>query len=248
MQRVSRYMRVCMMLSGLVRSNNSEPYLKKFILNRYNVDVYCQAWYTSDSDKEQTQSMIQTCYSPKSILMQPHLNHGKSLKDDVYPELGKIHNTNVCKLYNQGFSQLLSIKAVSNMFEWPQYDFVIRARYDKTSIVKFPDLNTLDTNKFYAPGHTGVFNNAPLFFRDFIFIMPNSYKFYCSAFDYLRDEQFCAEMYQWQHQLPNKYSWYRSQGRYFYPEFVFTYMFEKFNKWDEFIKMHFSEFMVDYMD
>ena len=246
--RVTMFMRVCMMLSGLVRSNSSEQSLKKFILSKYDVDVYCQAWYKDEQDKRQTQTKIQESYSPKAILMQPHLNHKKSIKDDVYPELGKIHNTRVSKLYNQGFSQLLGIKNVSETFDWSQYDFIIRARYDKSNIINFPCLSSLDASKFYAPGHTGVFKDAPLFFRDFLFIMPNTFKFYCEAFDYMRDEQFCNSMYQWQEQLPKMYKWYRSQGRYFYPEFVFTYMFEKFNKWSYFVKKSPEEFMVEYMN
>ena len=234
------------MLSGLLRSNNSEKYLKKFIIDKYNVDVYCQAWYNNNSDRHQTQQKILERYSPKAILMQPNLTHRKSFKDEVYPELGKIHNMNVNRHYDSYFSQFLSIKNVSNMFDWSQYDFIIRARYDRTIIVNFPDLNFLDKSKFYAAGHYNVFKDAPIFFRDFIFIMPNTFKFYCDAFDYIRDEQFCNRMYQWHRELPMKVNWFKPQISFFYPELVFAYMFQEFGKQDYLNKLPPEQFLLEY--
>lgn len=225
-------MKVGLIISGLVRSNSSKNSLINHIIKKYSCDVYCQCWYMSEQTKSIDESIIRESYAPKKLIMQQHINLKDNFSQDYYPELINIHGTH--GLYNQGFSQLLGLKTVSNLFEWSEYDFIIRARYDKINMINFPDLSKLDKNNLYTSCCFNCwYQNHPKFFVDQCFILPNTMKYYCEAFDYLLDRDFCDKMYSWK----TNYS-----GKYFFPELLFAYMIDHFNCRNNFKKLSCNEF------
>ena len=159
-------MKVALLLSGLFRNNNSKDYLFEKIISKYPTDVYCQCWYTSEQNKQESEAKIIEAYSPKKLLMEKHIAD--------YAELIKLHGINFNsaggrKTNNQmHFSHLHGLKNVSNLFDWSQYDFIVRGRYDSCHILTFPDLTTLSKDNFYANCSYNLFIGAPRFFMDIV--------------------------------------------------------------------------------
>ena len=236
-------MRVCLLLSGLIRSNNSFATINQHILTIYKPDVYCHVWYQEQHQKRDIELLLTQQYDPKVIRFEQHLNYNNSI-ESAYPELLQIHRH---RGHPHDYSQLLGIKMVSELIDWSQYDFIIKARYDHFKIHNFPDLRSLSTDKFYASGHDWSTIYSPEMFRDFCFIMPNNFHFYTKGFDYIREPDFCNRMYAWQIQHHLKYTKDEYHAFYFCPELCFSYMFEEFNKWNSFVKMQPSEFMLNYL-
>ena len=219
-------MKVCLMLSGLLRDNTSFASLQKYIMQPYAADVYCQSWYTSEQNKLADERVIMDCYKPKVLLQQQHLPKGS------YADLVRIHGN--AQIYYQGYSQLHALQTVSNMFNWADYDFIIRARYDKINILKFPDLNKLDVHKFYAGNRHPAYMTSADWFMDLVFIMPNMMQSYCSIFDIMHDASVTSSMYNW----PQKHV------NYFYPEFAFRYCLHHLNFEDRYIRLSDDEFLI----
>jgi hypothetical protein len=225
-------MKVALLLSGLFRNNNSKDYLYDKIISKYSTDVYCQCWYTSEESKQQTEEKIIEAYAPKKLLMEKHIAD--------YVELIKLHGLNLNssggrKTNNQmHFSQLHGLKNVSNLFDWSQYDFIVRGRYDSCHILTFPDLTTLSKDNFYANCTYNMWIGAPKFFMDTSFILPNTFSNYFNLFDKLYDPEFIKNMYSW------KENW---NGTNFFPELFFSYYFEYYNCWDKFVKLEQHQFL-----
>ena len=219
-------MKVCLMLSGLLRDNSSFASLQQHILHKYDVDVYCQNWYTSEQSKIADADVIMQSYKPRELLQQQHL--GK----EYYADLVKIHGNT--QLYYQGYSQLHALQTVSNMFNWADYDFIIRARYDKIHIINFPDLNKMHRGLFYAGNRHPAYTSSPDWFMDLIFIMPNMMQSFCSTYDLMHDAALCSSMYAW----PQRHV------DYFYPEFAFRYCLHHLKYEDKYIRMHDDDFLI----
>ncbi len=223
-------MKVALLLSGLFRNNNSKDYLIDKIISKYPTDVYCQCWYTSEQNKQESEAKIIEAYSPKKLLMEKHIAD--------YAELIKLHGYNLATMggrttHNQmHFSQLHGLSNVSSLFDWSQYDFIVRARYDSCHLQAFPDLTTLKKDTFYTNCSYNTFVGNPYFFIDVCFILPNTFN---NFFDFskLYDAEFCKSMYSW------KENW---AGWNFFPELFFSYYFEHYKCWDKFVKMEQHEF------
>lgn len=236
-------MRVCLMLSGLVRNNSTYLYTKSHILDKYSPDVYCHAWYKNEQERIEDTEELTRRYNPKKILMEPHLNLNNALSEKLYPELkanhvqGKIvDNILGQNQINDGLSQFLSLKRVSELFNWDDYDFIIRCRYDKLQIFKFPDLEKLDKSKFYvAANHLRCYSLHPNWFLERVIIMPNDMKEYCNIFDHLRDKEASEKMYKWSHRYTN----------WFFCEYAFAYFLEHMNFYNKLVKMDKSDFLVN---
>jgi hypothetical protein len=171
-------MKICLLLNGLVRDNSSFSYLKDYILDKYDCDVACQYWDVEGSDKTLTES-----YNPKFKKSdKPHEPKDYPYHLSKYPDFIKNYRF---------FAQFLSLKNAADLICWEKYDFIVRARYDKIILCKFPDLYNLDKSKFYAPSHwVGTFDGYPEMFCDPIWIMPSTFKPFCMLFDSMAKEDF----------------------------------------------------------
>lgn len=234
-------MKVCLLLSGLLRNNSSFASLNNFILSKYSCDVYCHSWYNGSQDKQTSEHIITQSYNPVKLIMQPHLNANNNFVSDYYPQLQTLHtypDEHRGRLTNQNFSQLLGLKVVSELVDVSQYDFIIRARYDKTRILTFPDLNSLDVNRFYAScSYNSWFSTHPLLFSDYLFIMSNNMLPVISSFDLLFDAEFCKSMYAFAIE-----QWGRYWDNYFWPELMFAYMIKYSGYSSKFTKLTQPEF------
>ena len=236
-------MRVCLMLSGMLRDNSSYESLKRDIIKPYGADVYCQLWSSSEQNAAAEAHIISSCYEPQQLLQQQHLNTCNNFSQQYYPELQHLYPFNAAHAgnrHNQILSQLLGMKNASNMFNWSNYDFIIRARYDKINLQRFPDLNKLDADTFYADCcYNSWFQQHDKFFVDRNFIMPNTMKHMCQGFDLLYNKEFCANMYNWtQHQCGDKFN------QDFWPEYLLAYMMEYYNLHHKFKKLNCDEYHI----
>jgi hypothetical protein len=189
-------MKIALMLHGqgrnLINGFNS---LKK-ILDNYDVDVYCQVWWDDNIKSngyvgargfypvnQDVPEVIKELYSPKKISVNKSHNF-LNQNDPIYDEYPNLSNIE-CPSKEHYLSQLLSLKIVSNMFNWLDYDFIIRTRYD-IDLISFPNLYEIDNTKFYpAPNEWGTFDETDNFFCDNFFIMSNDMSLYGNIFDFL---------------------------------------------------------------
>lgn len=230
-------MRVALLLSGYVRNNDSSTSLITHIINKYNVDVYCHYWH--DGDDHQHHHELTTLYAPKGIQSSAAIFNTPDYCAKHHAALHHNHVVRSCKNrygypYHHLFSQLLGLQLVSNMFNWADYDFIIRARYDKINIINFPDLHQLSVQKFYAGNRHPAYDEVADYFMDLIFIMPNMMQSYCHAFDLMHSAEVSNRMYTWS----------KSYADYFFPEYVFAYLLEELNFKDRYIKLPHDQFLI----
>lgn len=188
-------MKVALLLSGQGRSSLKKCFtsIKKHILDVYDTDVYCHLWWdekTSNdgfyvgfqnviypTEKDMPQ-IIKNLYSPKKMIIQEQI--------DVWshPDLLNIN----CPDKESFISQLYGLQQVSNLFDWSEYDFIIRWRYD-LEVVNFLNLNELDKTKLHTFCHVLDENGEtgpPFpkhFFDDPGYILPNDMKQFLQFID-----------------------------------------------------------------
>lgn len=162
---------------------------KEVILNRYDTDVFGHMWWQEDGGEYDysSWSRINNCpipkdapkiisdnyhplilgiESPKTFELPPK---AKSFVDNRFTGKHPDGNHWNPKNYSNVLSQLYSINSVANIVKSHiekvkiSYDFIVLARYD-TVLMRFPDLNTCDKNKFYLPGHHPRFPDTIQFF------------------------------------------------------------------------------------
>jgi hypothetical protein len=233
-------MRVCLMLSGMLRDNSSYASLQRDIIKPYGADVYCQFWSSSQQQAAAEAHTISSCYEPVQLLQQLHLNLCNNFSEQYYPQLQQLTPFLVGNRHNQILSQLLGMKNASNMFNWSNYDFIIRARYDKINLQRFPDLNKLDADTFYADCcYNSWFQQHDKFFIDRNFIMPNSMKKICEGFDLLHDKDFCVKLYNWtEKECGDKFTYD------FWPEYLLAYLFTHYGLQHKFKKLSCDEYHI----
>ena len=230
-------MRVALLLSGQVRNNDSSTSLMQHIIKKHHVDVYCQYWHSGDDHQHHEE--LTSCYAPVAIRSDAAVFNTPDYCAQHHAALHANHVHGRPKHryghpYHHLFSQLLGLQLVSNMFNWADYDFIIRARYDKINIINFPDLQKLDVQKFYAGNRHPAYDGVADYFMDLIFIMPNMMQSYCHAFDLMHQADVCNRMYAWS----------KSYADYFFPEYVFAYLLEELNFKDRYIKLPYDEFLI----
>lgn len=147
----------------------------KNIIDRYDTDVYAHAWYSSEGDYEFSSwsnlshhsvpdgalETIAKFYKPSILVhdkpMQFQLpRHVQEYVDGRFS--GGHWNA---RNYSNLMSQLYSIQRVSDYLYLKsqittviKYDFIVLARYD-TLLYNFPDLEELNSQKFYVPNTHG---------------------------------------------------------------------------------------------
>ena len=187
-------MKVALLFFGqprFVDNPEIERVYKSSIIDKYDTDVFCHAWW-KEGDAEfdySSWSKINKCPIPPNALelirekYQPlilvhdeprHFELPQKVKEFIDEKFtGKCPDGDHWnhKNYSNIMSQLWSIKTVSNIFETyrkssevtEKYDWVILARYD-TVLINFPNLEEYNQNKFYLPDHHSRFPDTIQFF------------------------------------------------------------------------------------
>jgi hypothetical protein len=182
-------MKVALLLHGQAR-NLMVGYISLYehILNKYDVDVYCQVWWDEDVKKngylgargtypvdKNTINEIYERYNPKKILVEkPYkVYHGNNFfQSEIFKEYPEYKNLPFSSKEHI-LSQFLSLKNVSSLLVWGDYDFIIKSRYD-INLCSFPNLYNLNKKKFYPAQHNlGTLIENKFVFCDYSFIMAN---------------------------------------------------------------------------
>ena len=176
-------MKVALLLYGQPRGVDKEDVWrshKKFIMDKYDTDVYCHMWYdatckifdmsshatnTNSSVVPQSDSIILERYKPIQHLFEPPRVFDASPYIQAFNEGGYTCSAN----FPNYISQLYSVEQVATLCKRSdiKYDMIIVARYDIV-IDSFPDLDELNPKFFYC------MNNHPRF-PDLFFIFSNMY-------------------------------------------------------------------------
>jgi hypothetical protein len=146
---------------------------KKWIMSKYDTDVFCHTWYSRDYDfkrSEWTEKTLSSIKCPENAIELISSNYNpKLLKHDAPMTFELDSSITNCEKFskhewfiknmpNNYSSQSFSIEEVTKLVEThirntaTRYDFIISARYD-IIIDEFPDLNTLDKKYFYIMNH-----------------------------------------------------------------------------------------------
>lgn len=155
--------------------------IKEKIIDVYNPHVYCHLWWDANikengyhsynrhySVPNNTPEIIEKLYSPKKFLIE------EEIKDLSTYTLNLIS----CPSMLTFLSQLISIQKSLSLFDWSDYDFILKWRYD-LEVIKFPDLSKLDKTKFYTGyNDKSHYYDDPNFFSDLSYILPNDMKQY----------------------------------------------------------------------
>jgi hypothetical protein len=142
---------------------------RKWILDKYDTDVYAHMWFSSDGKYSvathshtngycppNSEEIIRGNYNPKRILVEESKTF--KLREDVKTLITqKFQNTqhweHSSKNMSTFLSQLYSIESAIRLIPEPEkYDLIALCRYDMV-IEHFPDLSTLDSSKFYCMNH-----------------------------------------------------------------------------------------------
>ena len=125
---------------------------KKFILDRYNTDVFIHTWYDENQNKvvecggeyeinENIIKEVNELYNPKNILIE---NQRTDLKEIIHNHPGPPIFPQVSMFYSMMISNDLKKQhELENNFK---YDVVIRSRFD-SGLLKNIDLTIVDENK-----------------------------------------------------------------------------------------------------
>jgi hypothetical protein len=168
---------------GILNSSVFDSH-KKYILDKYDTDVYCHMWYSDSETKfvassfvpsnsdlsiiKNSPDIICSRYNPKKV----HIDTPRTFEFseeiqnilDISYKGGWYNKLHYSNYLSQLFSIESAIKLCDNI---EKYDFIILTRYDIV-IDSFPDLNKLDKNIFYVDQlESGKFNSV-LDYRDMV--------------------------------------------------------------------------------
>ena len=138
--------KIALVLHGQGRSILSAyKSIKKEIIDVYKPDIFCHLWWDDEIKKngyvgygrhyivdKDIPKIVTELYSPKKIVVEPKITDWET------PELTNLK----CGHYQTFVSQLYSIQKACDLFDWSEYDFIIKCRYD-LEIIKFPELDKL---------------------------------------------------------------------------------------------------------
>ena len=183
--------KIALVLHGQGRSIlSAHKSIKKEIIDVYKPDIFCHLWWDDEIKKngyvgygrhyivdKDIPKIVTELYSPKKIVVEPKITDWET------PELTNLK----CGHYQTFISQLYSIQKACDLFDWSEYDFIIKCRYD-LEIIKFPELDKLDEKTFYTGYDNGVFYyDNPIYFSDLCYIMPNDMKQFTQFIDNLNN-------------------------------------------------------------
>ena len=177
---------------------------KNNFLNKYDVDTFCQVVWDEKIEKnkfytgrrgvfeieENTIEKVIEYYNPKKILISKDYAYDDNFEESIFSICPAFLNYKK-KYETDSLFTLLQFKGIyeaSNLFDWNEYDFIVKLRYD-TSIINFPNLELLDKSKFYAYSNIwGTFYNQNDFFCDYGYIMGNSFYEYMQMYKFLQKD------------------------------------------------------------
>ena len=186
------------MLHGQARSfEDAYKLTKKNFLDKYNVDVFCHLVWDDDIKKngytgrrgkfpvnENTPELIVELYKPKKIIVTNDFYFGDE-NDNLYRDLPRFKNLK-CEETFFSLCQLKGISEVSNLFDWSEYDFIIKMRYD-CGFENFPNLYELDSDKIYAArDEWGTLDERPDCMIDLSYIVSSNFKHFVDIFNNLK--------------------------------------------------------------
>ena len=177
----NKNIKIALCLFGYPRMyKESYESIKKCLLDKYNVDVYCHLWWEKDSKipiaqwnlnkqkniimKEDIIENIKRLYNPKKLIVENPKNFNHILDEKVvkiyselYKEVGDINKIRLEYCIKSNPSMFYSMTESTNMVNYNNnYDFVIRTRYDIClNETYLPDIHILDKNIIHIPDQFG---------------------------------------------------------------------------------------------
>ena len=171
----NKNIKIALCLYGYPRMyKESYATIKKCLLDKYNVDVYCHLWYEKDCKipvaqwnlnkqkdiimKNDIIDNIKLLYNPKKLVMENpnNFNHildekVKNIYYELCKEISNINNIRLNYCIEHNPSMFYSMTQSTDMVNYDNnYDFVIRTRYD-ISLNELPDIHILDRNIIHIP-------------------------------------------------------------------------------------------------
>ena len=161
-------MRVALLLFGQPRYLDDErPYLeyKKWILDRYETDVYVHTWFDENVESYDVSSWtnigscpvlpdsierIESLYSPKILVHEPPqtFQFDEHVSDYIDKKFTGKTDRWTLKNYSNLLSQLKSIQSVGRLYQ-DTHDMIVLSRFDCIIDVFPSNLSKLDKNKLY---------------------------------------------------------------------------------------------------
>jgi hypothetical protein len=193
-------MKIALMLHGQARNfEDSFPITKKNLLEKYDVDVYCHLVWDENIKKngyssrrgnfksnEDTPNLIQKFYNPKKIIITEDFYYGKD-EEKLFKDFPRFHSISNWDLFFS-MCQIYGISQVINLFDWNDYDFIIKLRYD-CGIEILPNLFELEKNKIYAVRDwDGSLDDKEDGFIDLSYILSNNFKNYVDMYNNLKTD------------------------------------------------------------
>jgi hypothetical protein len=230
-------MKIALMLHGQARHFlHTYELNKKNIIDKYDVDVFCHLTWDEEIKKngyvgrrnvysvdENTPDKIIELYKPKKIVITEEFRLGEN-EQKILNDFNRFKNVVNCQ---NSFFTLLQFKGISEaskLFEWSEYDFIIKMRYD-CGFIALPNLHELNKNKMYVGRDDwGTCDDRPDCFIDLTYIVPNTFQNFVNVYDNLKiDEEFI-----------NIYG----------TEPVYTYYLHKFGLVDKLVKMDRTQYIL----
>lgn len=190
-------MRVSIILFGQPRFvEECFPQIQEKILNNYDCDVYCHMWWNDNikkngytgkrgrfNVKENLPDIVKELYNPKKLLLQDDLSESKNNSWKIYEQYPNLRKYMTYPSAHHYLSQMLAFQSVSELFDWSEYDLVMKWRYDIVP-TNLPNFNDLDFKKFYpCYSQYPTFSTEMYKFTDIGFIMPNDFLNFSKIFD-----------------------------------------------------------------
>jgi hypothetical protein len=142
-------MRLALCLSGQPRSYfEAQKYIKKNLLDKYNVDVFAHSWRIPGALEQLTLSeQINFIYEPLYNISD--FNLPESINSDMFVS-NSSHPANFCTSMFYSIYRANEFRIRYEMQNNMKYDFVIRSRFD-FALNKVIDFSSLESGTVYIP-------------------------------------------------------------------------------------------------
>lgn len=175
-------MKLALCLSGQPRSYaKAFQYIKKNLLDHYNVDVFIHSWKAkSSTNQAQLFEYIGGLYGPVTIFFDNELPN--TINSDLRVPNAS-HPANFCTSMFYSIYRSNDFRIRHQTLNDVKYDFVVRSRFD-LALNKLIDFETLEKGKVYISKDTDGPN--PLLNDQFAIADPDTMNVYASTFLNLR--------------------------------------------------------------
>lgn len=143
-------MRIALCLSGQPRSyKKAHEYLKRNLLDRFNVDVYLHTWRPKVG-RIAVYDDLNTLYNPIQFIMEEALP--ETINSDLFVPNAS-HPSNFCTSMFYSIHRANDFRLREEAKKDKKYDFVIRSRFD-LALNKVIDFSSLERGKIYVSKDT----------------------------------------------------------------------------------------------